>query len=134
MDSADNSGRTVLSWAAIAGYGEIIKVMFETASVLRRIQVVPQVLVDRGAHLDVTDTSGQTALHWASRFGRLDAATVSTIPTCRNSDRMAQILIAAGASKTKRNYNGLTPVQVICVETSSCSEDTRAALLTLLMP
>lgn len=56
-------------------------------------------LLEHGAHANVTDEEGDTALHWAVREGRL-----GVIP----------LLIQYGASADLPNDDGETPLQLAC--------------------
>ena len=57
IDSADDSQRTALIWAADRGNAELVAL-----------------LLDRGADLNLQDCDGQTALHYAAICGHADVA------------------------------------------------------------
>ena len=56
----------------------------------------PEILLDMGAHPDVTDSLGNTALHWACAFGNL---------------KVMRTLVERGAAVEKQNRQGWMPVE-----------------------
>ena len=73
------------------------KVSLLTVAITRGYQVIALALLAAGADVRVKDTSGWTALHWASSIGRED---------------VVQALIDRGSKVNERTPNGHTPIML----------------------
>ncbi|XP_071139783.1 uncharacterized protein [Mytilus edulis] len=84
------SGWTPLLWAAERGHLEVVTF-----------------LVTHGSQLDVTSPLGQTALHYAALFGRID---------------VTKWLTDQGCSPWVKTKKGRTPYDLVTISTYQCSE------------
>ena len=104
---------TPLHYASASGQAEMAKVTRDWPLVFCS-EPVSQILLGRGANLEAVDVVGRTPLHCAAQWKNLNTAKVRHAPPLIDSDRMAQVLIAIGASKTRRDENGKTPLDLVC--------------------
>lgn len=103
VNDVDADGTNALHWAVFAERPDEIhiyrdvRVPHDTVFKPHKDAPLVQLLLAKGAKVDATDHAGNTALHEAAM---MDAAAA------------AKLLLAAGASRTKKNGDGKTPYEL----------------------
>lgn len=137
VNSADNTGRTPLMWAAYCNFNDA-KAALEKD--IDRLYYVRELLATPGIKVTQTDRDGFTALHWAAWSGMpytsvllleagvdINAAdnngyTPLMLAALRGNERVVRVLLSLGADATKVNKEGKTAAQLAVENESAYSK------------
>lgn len=146
VNSADNTGRTPLMWAAYCNFNDVKQALDKDSE---RLYYVRELLNTPGIDIAAVDRDGFTALHWAAWSGMpetaqllLDAGlnintadargfTPLMLAAMRGNSSLVKKLLDAGADASLRNADGRT-AQELAVENESAYNKRQAKVFELI--